>query len=212
MNEFLLIFFIVVGSYLLGSINFAIIVTKIFIKDDIRNHGSHNPGMSNVLRVVGKKAAFFTVLGDTGKGLVPVLIAKYLFLNYTDIDPLLGGYIAGFSALIGHILPVFYGFKGGKGILTGAGIIIAIDVQVFIPLLIIFLILAFSTKIISIGSLAVAVLLPPTTYIVQSMQGRFTLMNLYSSILFMIILLYMHRENIKRLLNGTENKFKKKVG
>lgn len=196
--------------YLIGSINFAIIISKHYINDDIRNYGSKNAGMTNILRTIGKKAAAYTILGDTLKGFLPVLIFKLLFSQYTEIDPLIGAYIAGYGAFLGHILPIYYGFKGGKGILTGSGIMIAISPTVFLILFAIFLVLTFTTKIVSVGSIAVALFLPLVFYLVQSYYGTFKIEYLICTSIFALMLLYMHRGNIKRLLNGTENKFSKK--
>lgn len=197
-------------SYLIGSINFAILISKHYINDDIRNYGSKNAGMTNVLRTVGKKAAAYTVVGDTLKGFIPVFIFKMLFLNYTELDPLIGAYIAGYGAFLGHLFPIYYGFKGGKGILTGSGVMIAISPLVFVVLFIIFLIMTFITKIVSVGSICVALFLPLVFYLVQNYYGDFKVEYFICTTIFALMLLFMHRGNIKRLLNGTENKFKKK--
>lgn len=213
--EIFVIIILCVFSYLLSSINFAIIIGHIYLKDDIRNYGSKNAGMSNVLRSIGKKAAFFTCLGDTLKGFIPIFITKIIFNTHFDssnIDLIFICYIVGFCALLGHIFPVFYNFKGGKGILTAAGVMISIDFLTFFILLIIFLILSFSTKIISIGSIGISILLPFISFFVQKLQNRFTLMSFYCTIIMGFILLLMHYSNIKRLIKGSENKFDKKSG
>jgi len=196
--------------YLIGSINFAIIVSKHYINDDIRNYGSKNAGMTNVLRVVGKKAAALTIIGDALKGFLPVLIFRIIFSNYTEFDPLIGAYIAGYGAFLGHLFPIYYGFKGGKGIVTGSGIMLAISPMVLLVLFIIFMVCTLTTKIVSVASITVALFLPLVFYLVQSYYGDFRVEYLICTIVFSLMLLIMHRGNIKRLLNGTENKFSKK--
>ena len=109
-------------AYLLGSINFAIIVSKIYAHDDVRKYGSKNAGMTNILRTYGKLPAFFTLLGDFFKGVLAVVIARTIF-SAMGVDAFDAGYAAGFFALLGHLYPVFFGFKGGKGVLTSLGII-----------------------------------------------------------------------------------------
>ena len=113
-------------AYLLGSISFAIIVSKVYAHDDVRKYGSKNAGMTNILRTYGKLPAFFTLLGDFLKGVLAVVIGRWIFsaMGITAFD---AGYVAGFFALLGHLYPVYFGFKGGKGVLTSLGIILVVN-------------------------------------------------------------------------------------
>ena len=138
-------------AYLLGSISFAIIVSRIYAHDDVRKYGSKNAGMTNILRTYGKMPAFFTLLGDFLKGVLAVVIGRWIFsiFGVTEFD---AGYLAGFFALLGHLYPIYFGFKGGKGVLTSLGIILVVNPLVFFILLIIFLPVLFITRIVSLVS------------------------------------------------------------
>ena len=106
------------AAYLLGSLSFSIIVTRLLYHKDIRTFGSGNAGMTNVLRTFGKGAAALTIVGDIGKGILAVLLAKWAFGAFTAADPIYGAYIAAFCAVLGHVYPVYFGFKGGKAVST----------------------------------------------------------------------------------------------
>lgn len=114
------------AAYLLGSLSFSIIVTRLLYHKDIRTFGSGNAGMTNVLRTFGKGAAALTIVGDIGKGILAVLLAKWAFGAFTAADPIYGAYIAAFCAVLGHVYPVYFGFKGGKAVSVATGTIIAI--------------------------------------------------------------------------------------
>ena len=183
-------------AYLLGSISFAVIVSRIYAHDDVRKYGSKNAGMTNILRTYGKLPAFFTLLGDFFKGVLAVLVGRWIFslMGVTAFD---AGYLAGFFALLGHLYPVFFGFKGGKGVLTSLGIILVVNPLVLLILLIIFLPVLFITG---------AMLYPFITLIVDLCLRRPVLFDFLFATLFSVIVIYKHRENIKRLLNGTERR------
>ena len=136
-----------VVAYLLGSISSAVIVSRIYAHDDVRKYGSKNAGMTNVLRTYGKLPALFTFLGDFFKGVLAVVAGRLIFsvMGVTAFD---AGYLAGFFALLGHLYPIYFGFKGGKGILTSLGIILVVNPLVFAILLIIFLPVLFVTRIV----------------------------------------------------------------
>ncbi|MGN0625384.1 MAG: glycerol-3-phosphate acyltransferase, partial [Oscillospiraceae bacterium] len=136
-------------AYLLGSISFAVVVSKSLYHQDVRQFGSGNAGMTNILRTYGKKAAALTLAGDFLKGVAAVLISRLIFaaMGVTLFD---GAYIGGLFAILGHLYPVYFGFRGGKGILTSIGIIAVINPLVFLGLLIIGLPLIFLTKIVSV--------------------------------------------------------------
>ncbi len=185
-----------VVAYLLGSINSSIIVGKLFGIKDIRKHGSGNAGATNTLRTLGKRAALFTVLGDALKGVLAILV------SYLIGDGELCTYAAGLGVVLGHNFPVFFGFKGGKGILTSIAVIYMVDWRIGIILTVISIGIMAISKYVSLGSVIGAILYPVLTVI-------FHLGNL-SMIIFAVIMgalaVIRHRANIKRLLSGTENK------
>lgn len=195
-------------AYLLGSISTAVIVSKLGAKKDVRNFGSGNAGMTNVLRVFGKKMAVITLLGDFCKGIVAVFIGRWLFhlFGVTLMD---GAYVAGLFALLGHIYPVYFGFKGGKGVLTACGIILTINPIVFGLLLIVTIPVILISKIVSLGSVLAAVVYPILTGIVLAVQDKPVLFDVLFACCMSVIVIVKHRSNIQRLLNGTENRFGK---
>lgn len=202
----------VVGAYLFGSINFAIIITKIIAKKDIRDFGSGNAGMTNVLRTLGKGPAVLTILGDVSKGVLAVLVTRllvYLIAGQTDIY--FGEYIAAMAALIGHVYPVFYGFKGGKGVLVSAGAMLVLAPVGILVAVIVFLIIVACTKIVSLGSIG-SVLAFATTVLIMGVITNSPTVFVESVMSYMIALtiVVMHRSNIKRLIRGEENKFGQK--
>lgn len=202
-----------VVSYLLGSVNFAIIVTKLFLHQDIRSFGSGNAGMTNVLRTVGKGAAVVVTLGDFSKGLLSALFMRALFcfvLQNPD-GSLPFEYVAAICALLGHLFPVFYKFKGGKGILVSAGALLAISPYALLCSVIAFAIGTFSTKIVSVGSIASAMMFPIATFVIRTIEHSDT--RWWETLLAILIggaIIFMHRANIGRLLRGEENRFGKK--
>lgn len=193
-------------SYLIGSVNFAIILSKLFKKDDVRKHGSGNAGMTNMLRIYGKLPAALTAIGDFSKGIVSMALARLIFslLGVNDFDP---APFCGFAALLGHIFPVYFGFKGGKGILTAFGIVLFFNPIVFTVLFLIYVPMAFITKIVSLASILGVMSYPIFTFIQNLITGNENYTQVIFGVLLAILPIYAHRANIKRLLNGTENKF-----
>ena len=194
------------AAYLMGSVSFEVVVSKGLYHQDVRQFGSGNAGMTNILRTYGKKAAALTLAGDFLKGIAAVVIGRLIFaaMGVTLFD---GAYVGGLFAILGHLYPVYFGFRGGKGILTSIGIIAVINPLVFVGLLIIGLPLIFLTKIVSVGSLAGAVCYPILTLLVDSFQGGISWLDFSFSVVIALLVIWMHRANIKRLLNGTENRF-----
>ncbi len=193
-------------GYLLGSVNFAVVVSRLIDHDDIRNYGSGNAGMTNILRVYGKKQAALVCLGDFGKGVAAVFAARALF-QWAGITAMDGGYVGAAAVLLGHLFPVFFGFRGGKGILTSAGIMLVLNPVVFailVPIIIVFMLV---TRIVSLGSIIAAAAYPVLTYLVLTIQNRPALLDTVFAGVMAVLVIYMHRENIKRLLNGTESHF-----
>ena len=195
-------------AYLLGSVNFAIIVTKLFKKGDIRDYGSGNAGMTNVLRTVGKGAAALTLLGDFLKGILAVLIMRLLmFLLCGVTDTALLDYFAALAALIGHLFPVFYGFKGGKGILVSAGAMLILSPWSLLLCLAAFLLFACLTRYISAGSLAAGATYPFGVMLVTYLTaGSIHWAEVALAAVIGLSVILMHHANIKRLINGTESK------
>lgn len=196
-------------AYLIGSINTAILVTRACGKGDIRQYGSGNAGMTNVLRTLGKIPAAITAAGDFLKGIVAILLGRGLFslFSVTAFD---AGYLAGFFVLIGHLFPLYFGLKGGKGIVTSLGIILMMNPIVFCILIALFVPMAFLVKIVSLASICGVIAYPIFTLIVDLLQQRPLLLELLFAIWLSAVTLFMHRSNIKRLLNGTEPKFGQK--
>ena len=218
---------IAIESYLLGSLSFSIIVSKGLYKKDIRTFGSGNAGMTNVLRTFGKKAAALTITGDVLKGTFAVIIARLLFMNTpvlmiqryaftmfgreiffsNQLMMEIGLYIAVLGAVLGHMYPLYFGFKGGKGVSVVAGAMIAVTPITLLIALSIFFVIVFTTKIVSLGSI-----IAPPTYIIWTLCQVYitqtvSVPNLIAAVLFPSLIVWTHRTNIKRLLNGTEYKF-----
>lgn len=195
----LLFFFVIaIVSYLLGSVNSAILISKSLYGNDVRGYGSGNAGMTNMFRTFGKKAGFLTLAGDILKALIAVVIG-YVFLG----GP--GQYIAGFFCMIGHMFPVFFQFKGGKGVIVSAITILLIDPLVFLTLVVIFALMFAATQIISASSITAAFFFPLVVYAFNSQTPN--ILYLFFSLLMACFVIAMHKENIHRLLNKTEKKF-----
>ena len=193
-----------VFAYLIGSINFAIILSKLR-GDDIRNHGSQNAGTTNMLRTYGKKAAIITLVGDFLKGTVSVLIGMLLM-------GIIGQYLAALFAVLGHVFPIYYKFKGGKGIATAAGTILACEPIVLLILLIIFALVVAVSKYVSLASVMVAMLYPVILDRYYKLMGAPSGLHVLFVIIMAVIVVWKHWPNIQRLMNKTESKisFKKK--
>ena len=190
---------LIIIFYLIGSLPFALILTKLSGFGDIRNIGSGNVGATNVLRTGNKYLAFIVLSLDIIKGFVPLIILQFYFEDLS----LLNKIILGHFAIIGHIFPIWLKFKGGKGVATYIGFLFSINPYIGLSFLILWLVVALSTKYSSLGSLT-AILVAPIYFI-------FINFNLYIGIFFIylsLIIYLKHSENIKRLLNKTESKIK----
>lgn len=191
---------VIISGYLLGSINFAIIISGRKYKQDIRDHGSKNAGMTNMMRTYGKKAAGLTLLGDALKAAVACLVG-YVLLGS------LGAYIGGLFSVFGHVFPIFYGFKGGKGVVTAAVTILMCNPIVFLIVLLIFVIIVLFTKYISLGSVVCVMLYPLLLDAINRIfTGRSSPFVIFAMITAVLIV-YKHWSNIKRLAAGQESKF-----
>ena len=192
-------------AYCLGSVSFSVLISKKMAGFDVREKGSKNAGSTNVLRTVGKKAAIITLICDILKGVIAVVIAVLLGNIVEGTDKALLAQIAGLFAVIGHTFPVFFKFKGGKGVATALGVLFIINWQIALICLVFALLLMVITKIVSVGSLAAAVLFPVLTMFITTnyiTPGNY----LIFGILMAVFIIYNHRANLKRLANGTENK------
>jgi len=199
-----------VAGYLLGSINSAIVLSRLMFKDDIRRHGSGNAGMTNMLRIYGKKAAALTAAGDFLKAAAAIALSR-MALSYLGAElPLDIGYIAGFFALLGHLFPVYFRFKGGKGIMSTLGIIFCVNPLAFLIIAVTFVPLVLLVRIVSLMSVLGAIIYPFLTWAVLAFQNKPVLYDTLCSCVFAVIVLIMHRENIKRLIKGTEPRFSRK--
>lgn len=206
---------VAVIAYLIGSINFSIILSKKMAGFDIREKGSGNAGTTNMLRSVGKKAAVITLICDILKGVVSILIAVLAGKIIKNLDNALLVQLAGIFVIIGHTFPVFFKFKGGKGIATALGVLLMINWQIGLICLIFALVLMALTKMVSVGSIAAAILFPilvafiDQNYIVQTSNSNWSY--LVFSIIVALLVIFNHRANLQRILNGTENRlsFKK---
>lgn len=215
-SEILCIISSAIIAYLLGSINFAIIITRAFIHDDIRKHGSGNAGFTNVLRTVGTGPAVLTLLGDFLKGILSVLILRFLlFICQSDsqLALVLGEYFVIYAALSGHVFPIYYNFKGGKGILVSFGAMLILSPFSGLVCLIGFLIATSITKYVSFGSIIAAILFPISILILALTTQNTSMYEVLLTLPVSLLVIYMHRANIKRLLNHSEHKisFKKKA-
>lgn len=201
---------ILVSSYLLGSLNFGVILSKKLANDDVRNHGSGNAGTTNMLRNYGKKLAVATIIGDMLKVAVAVGLAYLIRDNISsgifeyfvdgDSDTFLKLY-AGLFCVIGHIFPCFFSFKGGKGVATAGGMVFIVDWRIALILLAVFFLILLTTKYVSLGSIVMAVLFPVLMFVFHKSS-----IIAGACVVFTIIVVIAHSENIKKLLNHTESK------
>lgn len=217
-------------SYLLGSINSAIIVGYCLTGKDIRTMGSGNGGMTNAFRCLGKLGGFLTLAGDILKGVLSIIISKQIFIHMggeqmsADLGfgtPIVfASYLAGFFCTLGHVFPLYFKFKGGKGILTTAAIFLMIDWRVCAGLVIVFGISFIISRYVSLSSIIAAISFPFLTFAVNKfpiiydavMADEYIAIIVIFSALISILVIYMHRTNISRLIKGTESRvsFKKK--
>ena len=200
---------IVAAAYLLGSLNFAIIVSKKLYGKDIRKYGSHNAGMTNMFRTFGKKAGFLTLAGDAGKALVSVLLGRLLLGED-------GAYLAGLFCILGHIAPAYYRFKGGKGVVVTAVTVAIIDPVIFAVLVAVFALVFLIWRYVSLASVIAAFVYPGAVFISAQIRSGGQGMPYMTAMLFSafvaLLILFLHRENIKRIFERTESKvyFRKK--
>ncbi len=201
-----------VVAYLLGSINCAVLFSTVFFGEDVRNHGSGNAGTTNMLRTYGAKAAALTFAGDILKGVFAVVLGRLFFTWFgVQAQQIYGAYLAGYAAIIGHMFPLYFRFKGGKGVATGLGAVCAVNPPVFGVVFTVGILIAAVSGYVSLASLTGAVLFPVLLAVSMLLtNGGVSPLELLLACGIALLVIYNHRQNIKRLLNGTENKFYKK--
>ena len=217
-------------AYLIGSFNPAIVITRLKTGKDIRTMGSGNAGFTNVLRSVGKGPAIATIALDYLKGTVGILIGWWIFSQLTvtnEVSPteyvIYGRYLAGLFVILGHSFPIYYGFKGGKSVVTANALMLVVDWRVFLMILGTFLIIFVCTKLISLGSIICAMLYPIYTLIItyfcdylpalgteNELRFRFVLISTGCAFLVGAIIIFRHKDNLKRLFSGEEKRIKAK--
>ena len=195
-HNLLSILIVIAAGYLLGSISTGVVLSRLFAKTDIRSQGSGNAGTTNMLRVLGRRMALFTFIGDMLKGIIAVFIGKWL------IGGELGGLLGVVGAVLGHYYPLYFGFKGGKGIATSFGsLLFVFPVQALLAFAE-FLILVAVTHYVSVGSIAAAITLPLLIVITRFQEPTLWII----TVCIGASVIWRHRANIKRLMNHTENK------
>ena len=200
-------------AYAIGSINFSVIISRKIAGFDVREKGSGNAGTTNMLRAIGIKAALLTLVCDILKGVIAILIALWAGNIVENVDKALLVQIAGLLVVIGHTFPIFFEFKGGKGVATALGVLLTTNWQIGLICLVFALVIIIATQMVSMGSIGAAILFPILTlfisehFIVQASGPKY----LIFSLILAAFVIFNHRENLKRIMNGTENKisFKK---
>ena len=198
-------------AYCIGSVNFSVIISKKMAGFDVREKGSGCAGTTNMLRAVGKKAAAVTLICDILKGVVTIAIAMIAGNLIKGIDQELFLQVAGIAVIIGHTFPIFFGFKGGKGVATSLGILLMSNWKIGLICLVFALVLILLTRMVSLGSCGAAILFPVLTLFIDDSytiltEGKSGSAYFIYSVILAVIVLYNHRSNIQRLLNGKENK------
>ena len=206
-----------VCAYLLGSFNSAIVVTRFFSRTDIRDSGSGNAGATNVLRSQGKFPAALTTLGDLGKSIASVLLGGLLvtgmnggFTGGNMKFVLIGRYLAGLFCILGHLYPLYFGFRGGKGVLTTLGMMLILDWRVALICLGVFILTVLIFRMVSLGSICAGIALPILTGLfsayIDKNSAATTLFCIAMTAFIAMILIFKHVPNIRRIINGTESK------
>jgi len=203
----------IIGSYLLGSINTALIVSKCFFHDDVRKHGSGNAGTTNILRTYGKKPAIITFVGDALKGVLAVLLGCILFgcaaKTYNHFHLITAVYLCAFCCILGHVFPIFSHFRGGKGFATLAGVILALNPFIFLLLLAFYIPMVLLSHYISLSSVVAALFYPLMLSVIANINSLRVPYG--TDVLFAIamgvLITWAHRSNLRRIFDGNERKF-----
>lgn len=190
-------------AYLIGSVNFGVLLSKKMYGADVRTQGSGNAGATNMLRSFGAKAGVLTLLGDAAKGYIAVMLARCLLGSAC-------GYVAALFAILGHAFPIYFHFKGGKGVAVSLGSVLALNWVTAIMLVIIFVLVAATTKYVSLGSMTAAAFFPIITdrikgFVIRG-AGQMPMIAPFIAFLIGALIVWLHRSNLKRLFNKTEPK------
>lgn len=213
--EIIIVVCVVLSSYFIGSVSSAVIISKLMSGKDIREEGSGNAGATNMLRVHGKGAGALTLVCDILKGVIAILLSMLfdMWLKSTAPDSIFIGnlaYIAGFFAVIGHDFPIFFKFRGGKGVATSLGVVLMLNWKIGLIVLALALIIMIVSRYVSLGSITAAVSYP--ILVIGFMVGseKWNVFYILSAVLMALVLILKHHANISRLLKGEENKLFKK--
>ena len=194
-------------AYAIGSVNFSVILSKKIAGFDVRERGSGNAGTTNMLRSVGKGPAILTLLLDILKGIVAILLAKFVVGNIaSEANTAILVQIAGFFVVVGHTFPVFFGFKGGKGVATSLGVLLVMNPLIGGICLVFALVVMALTRMVSLGSIMAAILFPVLTIFITYNYIADGYNYIIFGIAMAILVIFNHRSNIKRLYNGNENR------
>ncbi|MBQ3089875.1 MAG: glycerol-3-phosphate 1-O-acyltransferase PlsY [Oscillospiraceae bacterium] len=187
-------------TYLLGCCNSALIISKYILHDDVRNHGSGNAGLTNFYRVFGKGKVVWVILVDLAKAMISTWLGGFVLGHFLGW-PVAGKLIGGIFCILGHSFPAMFGFRGGKGVLCGAGVILMMDWRIAVTCLGVFVVLVAATRMVSLGSMVAAVLFPITCWLVYR-----DLFVVVLACIAGVLIVWRHKENAKRIAKGEENK------
>lgn len=191
---------IAVSSYLLGSLNSSIIISKLFLHKDIREYGSGNAGLTNSYRTMGAGKTLLVLIGDIAKGVIAVSIGIFLGVPLGNV--MMGKLVAAIFVIVGHVFPLYFGFRGGKGILVGATALFMLDYRMFLIAFALFVAAVALTRWVSLGSILGAISFPITMFCFYR-----EIVTTVIAVVLAAVVIYMHRSNIGRICKGTENKF-----
>jgi glycerol-3-phosphate acyltransferase PlsY len=206
--DVLILMAVVMASYVLGSLSFAVIVSRLMGLNDPRSYGSKNPGATNVLRSGSKKAAILTLLLDALKGWLPVAMVLAYGPEF-GLGPQVAA-LAGLAAFLGHLYPVFFGFAGGKGVATAVGVVMGVHGLLALATVLTFAIVVFFSRYVSLASMTAAVFAPVFYLFGDGVAWQASATEVLSLAIMALLLVWRHRENINRLLAGTESQLGKK--
>ena len=199
---------LIIGAYLLGSVSFAVLVSKLMGLPNPHSYGSKNPGATNVLRTGNKKAAILTLLGDSLKGFVAVMLAKWILQEQAEPAWFIGG--VALVVFLGHVFPIWHGFQGGKGVATAAGVLFGIHWALGLAALSTWLIMAFFFRYSSLAALTTAIFAPLFAYLMFFLQQTISQISCIAVLMIGIVLIWRHQSNIQKLMNGSEGKIGQK--
>jgi glycerol-3-phosphate acyltransferase PlsY len=195
---------LIIGAYLLGSVSFAVLVSKLMGLPNPHSYGSKNPGATNVLRTGNKTAAILTLLGDSLKGFVAVMLAKWILQEQAEPAWFIGG--VALAVFLGHVFPIWHRFQGGKGVATAAGVLFGLHWVLGLAALSTWLIMALFFRYSSLAALTTAIFAPLFAYLMFFLQQTISHISCIAVLMIGIVLIWRHQSNIQKLMNGTEGK------